>query len=127
MQKRWLKELARDFVAFGSIPFLVLTIARVSVIKVYYPMQFIISTTIFLILRAFFKANLRGGIGFILLVFISLFYNHWLFNIFAIIVYSGLVASLFYLKEPKKEILMGVLLGVISSAAGYLIVKALFM
>ena len=127
MQKRWLKELARDCVALGGIPFLVLTIARVSVLKVYYPMQFIISTTIFLILRTFVKANLRAGIGFILVVFISLFYNHWIFNIFAIIVYSGIVASLFYLKEPKKEILMGILLGIISSAAGYLIVKALFM
>ena len=127
MQKRWLKELARDCVALGGIPFLLLTIARVSVLKVYYPMQFIISTTIFLILRVFAKANLRGGIGFILVVFTSLFYNHWIFNIFAIIVYSGIVASLFYLKEPKKEILMGILLGIISSAAGYLIVKALFM
>lgn len=127
MEKRWLKELARDFTAFGSIPFLVITVARVSVITVYYPMQFIISSAIFFILRAIFKANLRGGIGFILLVFVSLFYNHWLFSVFAIIVYTGIVASLFYLKEPKREILLGILLGILSAGAGYLIVKAFFM
>ena len=47
MKKEWVKELARDFIALGSIPFLILTIVRVSVIQIYYPMEFIISSILF--------------------------------------------------------------------------------
>ena len=126
MEKRWRKELARDLIALGGIPFLVMTIVRVSVIQAYYPMQFIISSALFFILRAIFKAALRAGIGLILVVFTSLFYNHPLYTIFALLVYIGVVISLFYLKKEKREILKGVLLGGISAGVGYLIVSAIF-
>jgi uncharacterized membrane protein YqjE len=126
VRKRWLDELARDLVALGGIPFLILTIVRVSVTKPYYPMQFIISSIVFFILKAVFGGTLRAGIGLILLVFTSLFYNSWLFAIFALLIYTGLIISSFYLKEEKKEILKGILLGGISTAIGYLTVRLLF-
>ena len=85
MEKVWLKELARDLIAFGSIPFLILTITRVSVIAAYYPIQFIISSVLFFILKAIFKADLRAGIGFILLTFVSIFYRSALFLVFALL------------------------------------------
>jgi len=126
MEMKWRKELARDCIALGGIPFLVLTIVRVSVIQAYYPMQFIISSTVFFILRAIFKGALRAGIGLILVIFTSIFYNHFLFTIFASLIYIGIVASLFYLKKEKREILKGILQGAISATAGYLIVRAIF-
>ena len=122
----WKKELARDFIALGGIPFLVITIVRVSVIQVYYPMQFIISSVIFFILRLIFKASLRAGIGLIVVTFTSIFYNHFLFTIFASLIYIGIITSLFYLKKEKKEIIKGVFLGALSATAGYFIVKAVF-
>lgn len=126
VKKRWLNELARDLIALGGIPFLILTIVRVSVIKPYYPMQFIISSVVFFILKAVFGGTLRAGIGLILVVFTSLFYNSLLFATFASLVYIGLVISLFYLKEDKMKILKGVLLGGISTGAGYFIVRLIF-
>jgi hypothetical protein len=126
MEKVWLKELARDLIAFGSIPFLILTIVRVSVLPVYYPMQFIISSVLFFILKAIFKADLRAGIGFILLIFVSLFYRNALFAVFAALVYAGIIISLFYLKRDRRQILKGILLGGISTGIGYVIVRLIF-
>ena len=126
MKNKWLNEFARDLIAFGSIPFLILTIARVSVLSAYYPMQFIISSTIFFVLRAIFRGDLRVGIGFILLLFVSLYYGSLLFAIFALFVYIGIIFSSFYLNRDRKEILRGILLGGISAGMGYLIVRSIF-
>jgi hypothetical protein len=126
MEKEWLKEQARDLIAIGSVPFLVLTLARVSMIAAYYPMQFIISSILFFILKMIFKAELHAGIGFILLIFVSLFYRHLLFTIFALIVYGGMIISLFYLKRDRMLILKGILLGMVSAGIGYIIVKLNF-
>ncbi len=126
MRHKWLNEVARDLIAFGSIPFLILTIARVSVLSAYYPMQFIISSTIFFVLRAIFRGDLHVGIGFILLLFVSLYYGSLLFAIFALFVYIGIIFSSFYLNRDRKEILRGILLGGISAGMGYLIVRSIF-
>jgi len=126
MNKKWVDEFTRDLIAFGSIPFLVITITRVSVMTIYYPMQFIVSSILFFILKYIFKANLRAGIGLILLTFTSIYYNHLLFTIFALIVYIGLIAALFYLKRNKKDVLKGILLGVLSAIIAYFIVRLAF-
>jgi hypothetical protein len=126
MGKAWLKELARDLIALGGIPFLILTIVRVSAPFTYYPLQFIISSALFFILKAIFKADLRAGIGFILVTFISLYYHKTLFTIFALLVYAGMIVSLFYLKRGRSQILKGILLGGISTGIGYVIVRLIF-
>ncbi len=126
MEKRWMKEVARDLIALGGIPFLLLTIARVSVPFSYYPMQFIVSSTLFFILKAIFKADLRVGLGLILSLFISLYYRNVLFTVFASLVYAGMVISSFYLKKEPREMLKGILLGGISAAVGYTIVRLIY-
>lgn len=126
VKKRWLNGLARDLIALGGIPFLILTIVRVSVINPYYPMQFIISSVIFFILKAVFGGTLRAGIGLILVIFTSFFYSSLLFAAFALLIYIGLIISLFYLKRDKKEILKGILFGGLSTGIGYLIVRLIF-
>ena len=126
MNKKWIKECARDLIALGGIPFLILTIVRVSVSKIYYPMQFIISSVLFFILRALFKGSVHAGVAFILVVFTSFYYDHLLFTIFACLVYVGIIISLFYLERDRKEILKGILLGGISAGMGYFIVRLIF-
>lgn len=126
MEKAWLKEVARDLIALGSIPFLILTIARVSAPCTYYTMQFLVSSVLFFILRAIFKADLRAGIGFILATFTSIYYRNQLFTVFALLVYTGIVISLFYLKMGRSQILKGILLGGISTGIGYEIVRLFF-
>jgi len=126
MKKAWVKELARDFIAFGSLPFLIITIVRVSVIQIYYPMQFIISSGLFLVLNVIFKGDMHAGIGLILLTFTSIFYKHILFAIFALLVYIGIIISLFYLERGRRQILSGFILGLISTGIGYVIVRLIF-
>jgi hypothetical protein len=126
MQKKWVKEVARDLIAFGGLPFLIITIIRVATADAYYPMQFIIGSVVFFILRFFLKADLRSGLAFVICVFTSLFYNHTLFTMFATLIYIGIIASLFYLKHRKSEILTGIILGLISTAISYFIVKIVF-
>lgn len=126
MEKTWKDEVARDLVALGGIPFLVITIARVCIMKNYYPMQFIISSLVFLGLRAIFKGALHAGIALILVVFTSLFYHSWLFFAFAMSLYVGIVISLIYLKEDKKNVIKGILFGAVSAAAGYIVVRLIF-
>ncbi len=126
MNKKWIDEFARDLIAFGSIPFLILTIARVSVMQIYYPMQFIIGSALFFILKLVFRGNLHAGIGFILLGFTSLYYDSALFLIFAFFVYVSLIFALFYLKRDKKEIVKGILFGGISAGMSYLITRSIF-
>lgn len=126
MKNGWLKELARDLIAFGSIPFLIITIVRVSMITAYYPMQFIISSALFFILTAIFKGELHAGIGIILVTFISIFYHSMLFLVFALLIYAGIIISLFYIGRDRRQILKGILLGVVSTGIGYIIVRLIF-
>ena len=82
--------------------------ARVSVMTVYYPMQFIVSAVLFFALSWAFKADPRAGAGFILVVFTSLYYGSWLFVAFAALVYAGIIISLFYLGKERAKILKGI-------------------
>lgn len=126
IKKQLLREFARDLIALASIPFLVLTIVRVSVLDIYYPTQFIISSCLFFIFKAVCGGNLHAGLGIILLLFTSLYYNRLLFTIFALLVYIGIIFSLFYLGQNRKNILKGILFGGISAGSGYFISRLIF-
>ena len=72
----WKKEVARDFLAIGSIPFFILVIARVILLNdPDFLSQFIIAGVIFLLLTYFFKTNVYSGLALITVVLLSLFYN----------------------------------------------------
>lgn len=126
MKKSWLDEIARDVVALGGIPFLIITIARVSVMEPYYPMQFIIGSLVFLALRAVFKAEIHAGVGLILVVFTSIFYKSLLFFIFALVIYAGIISSLVYFKESNRAIAKGIFFGLIGAATGYILVRTAY-
>ncbi|MAG78837.1 hypothetical protein CMI40_00475 [Candidatus Pacearchaeota archaeon] len=127
MKKEWIREIARDIIALGSIPFLILVLVRVLLIeKPFYFYQFLIAGIIFLVFMIIFKYNLYAGLGLIILVFTNLYYDELRFTVFSILVYIGLISSLFYLKEEKYKIIKGILFGVISSGISYLFVKYFF-
>ncbi len=126
--KKTFKEIARDLIALGGIPFFILIIGRVWMLdKPYYPFQFIIGGIIFLLFMFIFKSNLHSGLGLIALTFMLIYYNHLKFSIFASFVYLLLILSLVYLKKDKKEIFKGILFGAISSVISYYIVGGLFV
>ena len=125
----WKKELARDCIALGGIFFYVLVMARILMLQNWkYVFQFVFAAAVFFLITAIltFKAEAHAGLGFILLVLISLYYKNMFFAVFALIVYILLVISLFYLKIERAKIWKGILIGVISAGIGYFIARLLF-
>ena len=129
LEKSWKKELVRDCIALGGIFFYALVVARVAMLQNWtYVFQFVFAAAVFFLLAAAFRFKAEGhaGLGFILLVLISLYYKNMFFTIFAVLVYIILILSLFYLKAGKARILMGILAGAVSTAIGYYIANWLF-
>src|SRR3989344_4200093 len=105
--EKFLKEFARDVIALGSPVFFILVLARI------------------FLLSYFFKSNLYSGLGLIVLVFTTLYYTEIRFTIFAVFLYFLLVASLFYLKKEKSEIIKGIFFALISAGVSYYFVRIL--
>lgn len=119
---KWLKTAARDVIAIGGIPFFILVLVRVYLLhNPEYFSQFVISGVVFIGLFFLFKQNIYAGLGLIVLVFLSLYYNERVFTITGIIGYICLLAGLFYLKEDWKKVLLGILLGAIGIGAVFLV------
>jgi|SRR3989338_3930382 len=124
LRENWLKEIARDLIALGSVPFFALVLIRVKLLdNPVYMGQFIIAGIAFIGLMYWLKANLYAGFGFIVLFFTSNHYKDIQFTIFASILYLLLIASLFYLKYEKKEIVKGIIFGAVSILAEYYVVN----
>lgn len=127
MKKNWLKEVARDIIALGSIPFFILVLVRVSLLeKPYFLSQFIIAGVIFLVLMLIFKSDLYSGLALVVLIFTILYYENMRYSIFASLAYLLLLGGLIYLDRDKKKVFKGVLLGAISTAISYYVVKLVF-
>ena len=79
-----LKELARDIVALGGIPFFLLVLVRITILPdwVYFS-KILIAGILFFVIHFFVKQNIHIGFAAILLIFLSLYYNDLQFTIFA--------------------------------------------
>ena len=130
LEKDWKQELARDCIALGGIFFYALVVARLFLPPVNwsYLFQFVFAAAVFLLIAAIlrFKAEEHAGLGFILLVLVSLYYKNLFFAIFALIIYILLVASLFYLNVEKSKIWKGILAGAVSTIIGYFVANWVF-
>jgi len=120
MIKDWKKEIARDIIALGSIPFYFIVIIR-AIIGKYAPFvyQLLFALIILLILYQFIRFNQYIARGLILVVFTSAFYNIMLYTIFTALLWICMILSLVYLKVKGSEIIKGALLGLISTGISY--------
>jgi len=121
MPKNWKKEVARDTLALGSIPFYFLVVVRAVIGKyAVFVYQVLIAIIVLFILAKIIKnSNLHIARGLVLFVFTSLFYNDLFFTSFASLVFLIMLVSSAYLKEEKAKIAKGVLLGIITSLVSY--------
>jgi hypothetical protein len=127
LKSNWKENVARDFIALGSIPFFILVLVRTYLLdKPYYFSQFIIAGVIFLIIAYILKTSMYSGMALIALIFTMLYYNDMKYNVFGVIAYLLLIASMFYIKEPKKKILLGVVFGAAATGISYYLVTLLF-
>ena len=121
MKKNWTYEIARDSMAFGSILFYLIVLVR-SLIGEYliFVYQLLIAIII-LIISSFIIKNTNHHIAraFVLVVFTSIFYKDNLFTIFAALLWIFLIGSAFYIKENKKSIYKGIVLGIVVTLVSY--------
>ncbi len=120
MKKELIKEISRDLLALGGLPFFFLAMAR-SLIGEYmlYTYQLLLSLVIITLVSLFVKSNLHLARSIVVLVFSVLFYNVRDFTIFASFIWVLLLGSTIYLKQDKKFIIKGVLLGAVASIITY--------
>ena len=115
----WKKELARDFIALGGIPFFILVLARIWILNnPTYLSQFLFSSVIFILLIFIFRVNIYSGLGLIMLIFTAIHYGDIKYTILGSLVYLGLIVSLFYLRYNWRKIFLGILAGAISIMTG---------
>jgi hypothetical protein len=121
MTKNWGREVARDVLALGGIPFYLIVIARATIGKYnVFVYQLLIAIAAIYIIQFFIKkSNLRIARGFVLFIFTSLFYQDFVFTVFAFLLWLTALAALFYLKEKISNIIKGVMAGIVSAAIGY--------
>jgi len=121
MNKNWKKEIARDTLALGSIPFYILVMARAVVGKyAIFIYQLLIALVILFILSKIIKnSQMHIARAFVLVVFTTLFYNDQFYTVFVFLVFIILIVSCLYLKIKKIEIGKGILLGIIASLVSY--------
>ena len=121
MKKNWKYEIARDSMAFGSILFYLIVLVR-SLIGEYliFVYQLLIAIII-LIISSFIIKNTNHHIAraFVLVVFTSIFYKDNLFTIFAALLWIFMILSAFYIKENKKSIYKGIVLGIVVTLVSY--------
>jgi hypothetical protein len=129
MEKEWqikIKEIARDLIALGGLPFFILVLVRVYLLnKPMYFAQFVVAGLIFLLIALFLRISFYAGLGLVILIFTNLYYQDMRFGVFSVIAYVLLLAALVYLKKEKKDILLGVIAGGLSSGVAYYLVSLL--
>lgn len=126
MPKNWKKEIARDTIALGSIPFYSIVIIR-AVIGRYSPFvyQLLIALAIIFVLSKLKNANQHIARGLVLVVFSSLFYKDRLYTVFVSLLWIGMIFSSLYLKVNGREIANGAIYGIVSTAISYYAVSLL--
>jgi hypothetical protein len=127
MAKDWKKEISRDCIALGSIPFYFIVMIR-SIIGKYaiFVYQLLIALVILIVLSKIVKkSDMYVARTFVLVVFTSLFYQHNLYTIFAFLLWGLVIVSSNYLKVKKNVIIKGAILGIIGSGIAYYLAQFL--
>jgi len=121
MNKLWIKEIARDLLALGSIPFYLLVVIRAIIGKynIFVYQMLIAALAIFILYFLVKDSNLHIARSLVTVIFTSLFYNEMLYTVFASLIWILLVVAAYYIKKNNWHVSKGIIIGVISSLAGY--------
>ncbi len=134
MKKAWLKELARDLIALGSIPFFIIVLIRVAILKnPLYLSQFAIAGALLLILALTFKSDTYSGFALIIMFYTVMYYDDLLYGIFARIFFILIIVALVYLNpdtlrksKERMRLIKGIAFGLISIGISYYVSNLIF-
>lgn len=118
---KWLKEIARDLLALGSVPFYFLFIIRAIIGKynVFIYEMVIAVIAIFILYFIIKGSNMHVARSFVAVIFSSLFYKDVIYTFFAGLMWILLLISAYYIKRKISHIFRGIIIGVLSTLAGY--------
>ena len=121
MKRTWLRETARDLVALGSIPFYFLVVIRAIIgrYNTFIYQMIIAAIAIFILYFAVKNSSLHVARSFAIVVFTIMFYKAVLYSVFAALVWVLLVIAAYYVKRSMGFVFRGIIIGLISSLAGY--------
>ena len=121
METSWLKEIARDLLALGSIPFYFLVIIRAIIGKynIFVYQMLIAAVAIFVLYFIIKNSSTHIARSLVAVVFTSLFYKEMLYTFFATLIWVLLLISAYHLKRSFGSVFRGVIIGLVSSLAGY--------
>ena len=99
--KSWLKEIARDLLALGSIPFYFLVVIRAVIGKynVFVYEMVIAAAAMFILYFIIKNSNLHVARAFVAVIFTSFFYKETIYTVFASIIFVLLLISAYYIKR----------------------------
>ena len=121
--KKFFDITARDTIALGGIAIFIMAIARAAFSNYWdYIIQMLFAGLILFIFQLFIKSENHSARAIIIFTFTTLFYNRNIFTYFAIFLLILFYTSLFYLDYNKKQILIGTILGIISSWISYMVI-----
>ena len=127
MKTEYIKDLARDLIAIGSPIFFIIVLTRVYLLSNWeYFSQFLIAGVLFYIAAILLKTDKRAGLGVVLLIFMTIFYNNENFSWFARGLFILFIGALYYLEVEKLEIAKSIALGAITTGISYYSVGFLF-
>jgi len=116
------KEIARDFMALGSIPFLILILIRIITAGNFKTLSQIVFAVLLLFLASLKlkDINYHSAIFTILVIFTSLFYMN---IVYTILVFLVLIIGFYGMKKylKKKKIYISMAIGIVCSIISYLI------
>src|SRR3989338_8308530 len=117
MKTSWLKEIARDLLALGSIPFYFLVVIRAVIgrYNVFVYQMLIAAVVIFVLYFIIKNSSIHVARALAAVVFTSLFYKETLYTVFAALIWVLLLVSAYYLKRSLGFVLRGIVTGIISS------------
>jgi len=116
------KEIARDLMGLGSIPFLVLVVVRITMAGNFLELFHIVVATAFVSLTSVFvrAVHFHSAIIVILIIFTSVFYEDRYYTVFAIL--TGVLAVYGFIAYLKLEyVYRSVLIGLLASLAAWLL------
>jgi len=121
MKKNWKYEIARDSLAFGSILFYFIVLIRSTIGEYLTFVYQLLIAIIILIISSFIIKNANHHIAraFVLVIFTSLFYKDNVFTFFVALLWIFMIGAAFYIKENKKSIYKGIVLGIVASLISY--------
>ncbi len=126
MRSDWKYETARDLVALGSIPFILLVAARVYIADNYQTLaQLGLALGLLFIISLMYKGT-RYVVARIVVaaIFLSLFYNEMEFTLMsASVVIASITGAHIYVRHPR--VLLSAFLGILASGISWYVISLL--